>query len=42
VFQIVTEAVPIERADRAITIESCLPQIPASKQPGRLLRWFRR
>ena len=42
VFQIVTEAVPIERADRVITIESCLPQIPASKQPARLMRWLQR
>jgi 2-polyprenyl-3-methyl-5-hydroxy-6-metoxy-1,4-benzoquinol methylase len=40
VYQIVTEAVPIERDVKSISIESCFSDVPASKQPGRFMRWL--
>ena len=42
VFQIVTEAVLIERDVQSISIESCLPNVPASKQPGKFMRWLKK
>jgi len=40
VYQIVTEAVPTDRDLPTVSIESCLPAVPASQQRGKFMRWL--